>query len=277
MREEMRKEMSMNGNELKIIENSLVPVYETNKRKKVVYGSDLHKVLGVKSNYREWSVRRFRECDALEERDFQGVKISTPSGQHKIDHIIPLDIAKEMAMLERNEKGKEVRRYFIEVEKKYKASLVQDSKPQSPMPQSPMPQSPMSQAEIVLWSAQQLVEQERRMAVLEDHSKEVDSRLDELDARTTTRPQVYYTIAGYWKQMGMPLTRREAAALGKTATSLCKVLKAVKRTVDDEKYGMVGSYPVQVLKIVYADWKNEDVNENVNEDVSADWKNENVN
>ena len=263
----MREEMNMNGNELKIIENSLVPVYETNKRKKVVYGSDLHKVLGVKSNYREWSLRRFRECDALEERDFQGVEISTPSGQRKIDHIIPLDIAKEMAMLERNEKGKKVRRYFIEVEKKYKASLVQSPMTKSPVSHGSMPQSPMPQAEIVLWSVQQLIEQERRMEALEDHFKEVASRQDELDARTTPRPQVYYTIAGYWKRMGMPLTRREAAALGKTATLVCKALRAVKRTVDDEKYGRVGSYPVQVLKIVYADWKNEEVNEEVNEDV----------
>ena len=86
-----------------------------------MYGSELHATLGVKSNYREWSVRRFADCDAVENLDFQGVEISTPSGQHKIDHIILLDTAKEMAMLERNEKGKEVRRYFIEVEKRYKS------------------------------------------------------------------------------------------------------------------------------------------------------------
>ena len=36
------------------------------------------------------------------------------------EHIIQLDIAKEMAMLERNEQGKRVRRYFIDVEKRYK-------------------------------------------------------------------------------------------------------------------------------------------------------------
>ncbi len=37
-----------------------------------------------------------------------------------IEYIIQLSTAKEMAMLERNEKGKQVRRYFIDVEKKYK-------------------------------------------------------------------------------------------------------------------------------------------------------------
>ncbi len=64
------------------------------------------------------------DVDAIEKEDFEGVEISTPSGQTKKDHIIRLDIAKEMAMLERNEKGKQVRRYFIQVEKKYKESVL---------------------------------------------------------------------------------------------------------------------------------------------------------
>ena len=65
-------------NELEIIEDSLVPVYETDKGEKVVYGSELHKVLGVNTPYRIWSVRRLDDCDAVENQDFQGVEISTP-------------------------------------------------------------------------------------------------------------------------------------------------------------------------------------------------------
>lgn len=109
-------------NELKVIENELVPVYETSTGEKVVYGSELHEVLGVKSRYREWIDRRLLDIDAVENEDFQAAEFSAPSGQTKKDHIIKLDAAKEMAMLERNEKGKQVRRYFIRVEKKYKAA-----------------------------------------------------------------------------------------------------------------------------------------------------------
>lgn len=107
---------------LTVIENELVPVYETSEGEKVVYGSELYKTLSVKSPYREWSSRRLKDCDAIEKDDYEGVEISTPSGQTKKDHIIKLDTAKEMAMLERNEKGKQVRRYFIQIEKKYKAN-----------------------------------------------------------------------------------------------------------------------------------------------------------
>lgn len=109
-------------NELKVIETELVPVYETSTGEKVVYGSELHEVLGVKSRYREWIDRRISDIDAIENEDFQAAEISAPSGQTKKDHIIKLDTAKEMAMLERNEKGKQVRRYFIQVEKKYKGA-----------------------------------------------------------------------------------------------------------------------------------------------------------
>lgn len=109
-------------NNLTVIENELVPVYETSTGEKVVYGSELHEVLGVRTPYKDWSTRRLNDIDAVENENFEAAQICAPSGQTKKDHIIKLDIAKEMAMLERNDKGKEVRRYFIRVEKKYKAA-----------------------------------------------------------------------------------------------------------------------------------------------------------
>lgn len=119
-------------NELKVIENELVPVYETSTGEKVVYGSELHEVLGVRTPYKDWSTRRLNDIDAVENEDFEAAQICAPSGQTKKDHIIKLDAAKEMAMLERNEKGKQVRRYFIQVEKKYKSTslVAQELSPQ---------------------------------------------------------------------------------------------------------------------------------------------------
>ena len=110
--------------ELKVIENELVPVYETSKGEKVVYGSELHAVLQVKTPYKDWSSRRLVDVDAIENEDFEAAQICAPSGQTKKDHLIKLDTAKEMAMLERNDKGKQVRKYFIAVEKKYNRTKV---------------------------------------------------------------------------------------------------------------------------------------------------------
>lgn len=108
-------------NELKVIENELVPVYETSTGEKVVYGSELYRVLGVKSKFADWIKNRLSDCEAVENEDFQSFsKNLEKGGRPQLEYIIKLDTAKEMAMLERNEKGKQVRRYFIQVEKKYR-------------------------------------------------------------------------------------------------------------------------------------------------------------
>jgi len=55
---------------LKILENNLVHVYETDTGEKVVYGTELHKVLQVRSRYNDWIKKRLLECDAIENKDF---------------------------------------------------------------------------------------------------------------------------------------------------------------------------------------------------------------
>lgn len=106
-----------------MIENELVPVYTTSTGEKVVYGTDLHRVLEVKSNYRDWIKNRMNDIGAIENEDYESFAKNLAKGRPSLEHIIKLDVAKEMAMLERNEKGKQVRRYFIQVEKRYRKSF----------------------------------------------------------------------------------------------------------------------------------------------------------
>ena len=98
---------------LKMIENELISVYETDKGEKVVYGTELFECLGSKRQYTDWIKERFLDCDAIENQDFQSFsQKNEKGGRPKTEYIIKLDIAKEMAMLERNDIGKQVRRYF---------------------------------------------------------------------------------------------------------------------------------------------------------------------
>jgi len=217
---------------LKVIENDIVPVYETDRGEHVVYGLDLHKALEVKSNYREWAARRFNDCDALEGVDFQAVAISTPGNPTpKKDHIIHLDIAKEMAMLERNEKGKQVRKYFIEVEKRWKQNL--------------------TPAEMFLHNAQIMVEQERRLARLESKQKATEDKVEEIAAQIQTHPTGWYTIAGYASILGMNLDLKTAGELGKKATRLSRELGKKVQTTPDPRFGRVNVYCPEVLERVF--------------------------
>lgn len=114
--------------DLKIIENEMVPVYETDKGIKVVNGRELHKVLGSKQDFSTWVKKRLSDCEAEENEDFERFHRKMEANNATlIDYLIRLDIAKEMAMLERNEKGKQVRRYFIEVEKRHQKSKIDRS------------------------------------------------------------------------------------------------------------------------------------------------------
>lgn len=94
-------------------------MYETSNGEKVVYGSELHEVLEVKSKFADWIKNRLNDCDAAEKEDFETFSKILEKGRPTVEYIVKLDTAKEMAMLERNEKGKQVRKYFIAVEKKY--------------------------------------------------------------------------------------------------------------------------------------------------------------
>lgn len=108
---------------LTVIDNELVPVYLTDNGTKVVDGRELHSVLQSKQDFSTWAKKRLNECDAVENKDYELNHnfVEQVSGtKHRIDYTILLDTAKEMAMLERNAKGKQVRRYFIKVDEKYK-------------------------------------------------------------------------------------------------------------------------------------------------------------
>lgn len=106
---------------LTVIDNELVPVYITDKGEKVVNGRELHSVLQSKQDFSTWVKKRLNECDAKENKDFVRFHEKMEGNNATmIEYIILLDTAKEMAMLERNSKGKQVRRYFIKVDEKYK-------------------------------------------------------------------------------------------------------------------------------------------------------------
>ena len=109
---------------LTIVEEGLIKVYLTDKGEYVVNGRELWQGLGSKQQFADWVKKRLNECDAVENEDYSRFhKKMKANNASMIEYIIKLDTAKEMAMLERNEIGKQYRRYFIEVEKRFKQQL----------------------------------------------------------------------------------------------------------------------------------------------------------
>ena len=83
---------------------------------------ELHEFLEVKTKYKDW-FPRMTEYGFVENIDYQAIaqKRATAQGNETTytDHQITIEMAKEIAMLQRNEKGKQARQYFIELEKKW--------------------------------------------------------------------------------------------------------------------------------------------------------------
>lgn len=182
----------------------------------VVSSRELHEYLSMKTPYRIWMPRMI-DYGFKEGEDYTPYFFVHPqNGQQIQDYALTLDCAKHIAMIQRTQKGMEVRNYFIRKEKEMRQSI----RPKSP-------------AETALAMAQALV----------DH----EDRIKKLEAQSTTRPEAY-SIAGYASLIGRSVNLKHAATLGRKASRLCRERGIEPDTTHDPRFGKVKVYPVEILK-----------------------------
>lgn len=89
----------------------------TNSNDITLSARELHNFLEVTERFNNWFNRQL-QYGFEENRDYVGRKVfNTLAKQELQDYEIKIDMAKEIAMIQRNEKGKQARRYFLQVEK----------------------------------------------------------------------------------------------------------------------------------------------------------------
>ncbi|HEM5161399.1 TPA: phage antirepressor KilAC domain-containing protein [Streptococcus suis] len=98
--------------------NEIINVNVNDNQEPVVSGRQLHEALGVKTAYKDW-FPRMTEYGFVEGQDFLPNLGKSTGGRQAVDHVIKLDMAKEIAMIQRTDRGKQVRQYFIQVEKEF--------------------------------------------------------------------------------------------------------------------------------------------------------------
>ena len=96
----------------------LIKVDTNENLEPVVSGRELHKILEVATAYKDW-FPRMCEYGFVEGQDFSSFLSESTGGRPAVDHLIRIDMAKELCMIQRTEKGKQARQYFIQVEKDY--------------------------------------------------------------------------------------------------------------------------------------------------------------
>lgn len=100
---------------------------------KTINARELHGFLGVGKDFSNWIKGRVDKFGFVENQDFicspvlasklEGRKTNLCGGRNIKEYHLTLDMAKELAMVENNEKGREARRYFIECEKQFRTAV----------------------------------------------------------------------------------------------------------------------------------------------------------
>lgn len=97
-----------------------------NELQDTVSARELHEWLGVATPYTMWFQRRSEEAQLVDGKDFMSLSQTCEKlgeGRPSKDHAVTINAAEHIAMLERTDKGKAVRQYFIDHERQSKATL----------------------------------------------------------------------------------------------------------------------------------------------------------
>ena len=97
-----------------------------------VNARDLHAFLGVKTEFKDWIARRIKRLRLCREHGLLLIFERNSGGRPSKEFSVSLGMAKELAMVERNAKGKQARLYFIECEKIAKAKATAPALPDYP-------------------------------------------------------------------------------------------------------------------------------------------------
>ena len=96
--------------------NELIKI-QTNENGHAVSARDLHEALGIQKHFTQWWENQTNMLHLTEEKDFLTLRLESTGGRPSTDYIIPLDIAKHLAMISGGENAHKIREYFIQVEK----------------------------------------------------------------------------------------------------------------------------------------------------------------
>ena len=195
-----------------------------------VSARELHAFLEVQTRFNDWIKDRIAEYDFIDNQDFIGFtekSVKPQGGRPSQEYHITLDMAKELSMVERNEKGKQARKYFIECEKKL---LTQ---------QPTIPTDPFL---LIAHFAQQA-------HLMQQKQLEMDTRLIKVEQTQQRLNQDvdHFTIKGFCALHGVHLSNGKMSALSKKAKKLSEVKEYTYHEISDPRFGKVKTYHSDIL------------------------------
>lgn len=194
----------------------------------MVTAKELYEFLQLDTkNYSRWCKTNIESDDFYTEgTDWQGFFIMKNGNETK-DYRLTIDFAKHLCMLSRSEQGKRARSYFIEVENRLKqvssSTCIEDM----------------------------IILQARSMKQLRLTQQQQGEAITQLEAKIKTRPEEYYSIAGFASLRGAKIDISKAGILGRKATKLSNEYGIEVFKTHDPRFGTVNTYHLDILTEVF--------------------------
>ena len=193
-----------------------------------VNARELHAFLESRQEFTNWIKSRIADFGFIDDQDFLTILSKTPNGgRPSREYFITLGMAKELSMVERNEKGKQARKYFIECEKQLQTNQAQ------------LPTDPFlliaHVAQQAYLAQQKQVEMDNRLQVIEQKQQQLDQDND------------HFTIKGFCSLHDIDLSNGQMSALSKKAKKLSDVKAYTYHEITDPRWGKVRTYHKDIL------------------------------
>lgn len=229
---------------------TLIPVVSTTldgTDVQTVNARDLHAFLEITTEFRNWIARRIEEYGFSEGQDFRSFLTESNGGRPAKEYSITLDMAKELAMVERNEKGKQARVYFIECERRARYSMpsVVDARTQA-----------LIETLVRLDQVEQVAKraEEAALAAQQQQSEQIE-RLRYVEAKQQSIEEgfQFFTVLAFSKLHDLNVPLNLAQEIGRKAKRLSDERGYPIDRVRDPRFGMVNAYHADILKDIIAE------------------------
>lgn len=166
---------------LKLIEGEIVPIYENEKGEKLINARELKEKLNIGRDFTTWIKNRIDIYQFKENQDYilTLTKIGERKNVIKHEYYLTMDMAKELCMIENNSIGRKIRKYFIEVEKRYRSIIEQ----------------PQNIFDIMHLALKQIEENEKKLNLVENISKENKEEIKNIKNKIDVIIQKNYCLA----------------------------------------------------------------------------------
>jgi anti-repressor protein len=211
--------------------NELIKIEENEQGQSVVSARNLYHFLGVTERFSRFMERNF-EFGFEENEDYTPYQMVHPLNNQEIqDYALTLDCAKEISMLQRNAKGKEARKYFIEAEKQLRQLQLHSYQIEDPIERAKK------------WIEEQQEKQllEQNNLLLQANNQDLQIELDEHEAWYSVKR---VCLLGHFKSSQAKTLWRKLKTY-----SIVNNYKIV--SIFDANYGSVKTYHKDVWKAVY--------------------------